>query len=172
MDIEFSLALPREAVGIPMVRRALGDSLRSLGVTESCVSDILLAVTEACANAVRHGGPANRYEVEVAIGYGRCDVQIIDRGQGLARLPEHYPPGDTENGRGILIMQAVVDEISFGVTPGRGTTVHLRKHLDWDDDALLLRESLACEGLVREGLMCDNRVRVGLPREDRVLAAV
>ncbi|MFF4418778.1 ATP-binding protein [Streptosporangium sp. NPDC001559] len=172
MDIEFSLALPREAVGIPMVRRALGDSLRSLGVTESCVSDILLAVTEACANAVRHGGPANRYEVEVAIGYGRCDVQIIDRGQGLVRLPEHYPPGDTENGRGILIMQAVVDEISFGVTPGRGTTVHLRKHLDWDDDALLLRESLACEGLMREGLMCDNRVRVGLPREDRVLAAV
>ncbi|MER7131992.1 ATP-binding protein [Streptosporangium saharense] len=182
MDIEFSLALPREAVGIPMVRRALGDSLRSLGVTESCVSDILLAVTEACANAVRHGGPANRYEVEVAVGYGRCDVQVIDRGQGLARLPEHYPPGDTENGRGILIMQAVVDEITFGVTPGRGTTVHLRKHLDWNEDALLLREGLAYDGLIHEGLMRDGRSRDGrahdgltrdrLAREARVLAAV
>lgn len=140
MDIEFSLALPREAIGIPMVRRALGDSLRSLGVTESCVSDILLAVTEACANAVRHGGPDNRYEVEVAIGDGRCDVRIIDRGQGFARVPEQYPPADIENGRGILIMQAVVDEISFGITPGRGTTVHLRKHLDWDEDAVFLRQ--------------------------------
>ncbi|GAA3091735.1 ATP-binding protein [Streptosporangium carneum] len=140
MDIEFSLALPREAVGIPMVRKALGDSLRSLGVTESCVSDILLAVTEGCANAVRHGGPANRYEVDVAIGYGRCDVRIIDRGQGLLRVPEQYPPADTENGRGILIMQAVVDEIFFGITPGRGTTVHLRKHLDWDEDAAFLRD--------------------------------
>lgn len=139
MDIEFSLALPREAVGIPMVRRALGDSLRSLGVTEDCVSDILLAVTEACANAVRHGGPANRYEVEVAIGHGRCDVRIIDRGQGHVRVPEQYPPADTENGRGLLIMQAVVDEISFGITPGRGTTVHLRKHLDWDEDAVFQR---------------------------------
>ncbi|ACZ91607.1 anti-sigma F factor [Streptosporangium roseum] len=142
MDIEFSLALPREAIGIPMVRRALGDSLRSLGVTESCVSDILLAVTEACANAVRHGGPANRYEVEAAIGYGRCDVRIIDRGHGLLRVPEHYPPADTENGRGILIMQAVVDEISFDITPGRGTTVHLRKHLDWDEDAAFLRRRM------------------------------
>ncbi|MFI6883317.1 ATP-binding protein [Streptosporangium canum] len=142
MDIEFSLALPREAIGIPMVRRALGDSLRSLGVTEGCVSDILLAVTEACANAVRHGGPANRYEVEAAIGHGRCDVRIIDKGHGLLSVPEHYPPADTENGRGILIMQAVVDEISFDITPGRGTTVHLRKHLDWDEDAAFLRRRM------------------------------
>ncbi|GAA2893764.1 hypothetical protein GCM10010517_58310 [Streptosporangium fragile] len=140
MGMEFSLALPRQAVGIPMVRRALGDSLRSFGVTEDCVSDILLAVTEACANAVRHGGPANRYRVETAIGDGRCDVRIIDRGQGLLRVPEQYPPTDIENGRGILIMQAVVDEISFKITPGRGTVVHLRKHLDWDEDAASTRE--------------------------------
>ncbi|MET8046349.1 ATP-binding protein [Streptosporangium sp. NPDC005286] len=140
VDMEFSLALPRQAIGIPMVRRALGDSLRSLGVTEDCVSDILLAVTEACANAVRHGGPANRYEVETAIGHGRCDVRIIDRGQGLVGVPEHYPSADVENGRGLLIMQAVVDEISFDITPGRGTVVHLRKHLDWDDDAAFSRD--------------------------------
>ncbi|MET9063937.1 ATP-binding protein [Streptosporangium sandarakinum] len=140
MDIEFSLALPREAMGIPMVRRALGDSLRSLGVTESCVSDILLAVTEACANAVRHGGPANRYMVEVSIGHGRCDVRIIDRGHGLPRVPDRYPPTDAEHGRGILIMQAVVDEISFDITPGRGTTVHLRKRLAWDDEPVIPRQ--------------------------------
>lgn len=140
MNMEFSLALPREAIGIPMVRRALGDSLRSLGVTEDCIADILLAVTEACANAVRHGGPANRYEVETAIGYGRCDVRIIDRGQGLVRVPERYPATDVENGRGILIMQAVVDEISFDIAPGRGTIVHLRKHLDWDEDAMFLND--------------------------------
>nr|BFE84150.1 hypothetical protein GCM10020093_067510 [Planobispora longispora] len=91
MDIEFSLALPREAIGIPMVRRVLGDSLRSLHVTENCVSDILLAVSEACGNAVRYGGPANRYQVEAAIGYGRCDVRIIDKGRGLMRMPERYP---------------------------------------------------------------------------------
>ncbi|MGC5016482.1 ATP-binding protein [Streptosporangium sp. DT93] len=134
--MEFSLALPRQAIGIPMVRRALGDSLCSLGVTEECISDILLAVTEACANAVRHGGPANRYEVETSVGEGRCDVRIIDRGQGLVRVPEQYPSSDAENGRGLLIMQAVVDEISFDIAPGRGTVVHLRKRLDWDDDAV------------------------------------
>ncbi|GAA3442596.1 hypothetical protein Pve01_61480 [Planomonospora venezuelensis] len=139
MDIEFSLALPREAIGIPMVRRVLGDSLRSLHVTETCVSDILLAVSEACGNAVRHGGPANRYQVEAAIGYGRCDVRVIDGGHGQVRLPDRYPSSDVENGRGILIMQAVVDELSFDAAPGRGTTVHLRKRLDLDEEAVPAR---------------------------------
>ncbi|MFE3454109.1 ATP-binding protein [Nonomuraea sp. NPDC059194] len=134
MDIEFSLALPRDAIGIPMVRRVLGDAMRSLSVSESCISDMLLAVSEACSNAVRHGGPANRYEVSASIGYGRCDVKVADTGGGLASMPLHYPPPETENGRGLLIMRAVVDEISFGVVPGRGTTVHLRKHLAWDDE--------------------------------------
>lgn len=140
VDIEFSLALPRDAVGIPMVRRVLGDALRSLGVAEDCVSDILLAVSEACGNAVRHGGPANRYEVGVAIGAGQCDLRIVDKGLGLASLPERYPPADVENGRGILIMRAVVDEIAFDVIPGRGTTVHLRKRLSWEQDSTPVRD--------------------------------
>ncbi len=133
MDIEFSLALPRDAIGIPMVRRVLGDAMRSLNVSETCIADMLLAVSEACSNAVRHGGPANRYEVTASIGYGRCDVRVADNGNGVPTIPPHFPPPDTENGRGLLIMRSVVDEISFGITPGRGTTVHLRKQLDWDE---------------------------------------
>ncbi|MET9343777.1 MULTISPECIES: ATP-binding protein [unclassified Nonomuraea] len=117
-----------------MVRRVLGDAMRSLSVSESCISDMLLAVSEACSNAVRHGGPANRYEVSASIGYGRCDVKVADAGTGLPSMPLHYPPPETENGRGLLIMRSVVDEISFGITPGRGTTVHLRKHLAWDHE--------------------------------------
>ncbi|WP_235854775.1 ATP-binding protein [Nonomuraea aridisoli] len=135
MDIEFSLALPRDAIGIPMVRRVLGDAMRSLNVSETCIADMLLAVSEACSNAVRHGGPANRYEVSASIGYGQCDVRVADNGDGVPTMPPCFPPPDTENGRGLLIMRSVVDEISFGVTPGRGTTVHLRKLLAWDDEA-------------------------------------
>jgi serine/threonine-protein kinase RsbW len=118
-----------------MVRRVLGDAMRSLHVSESCIADMLLAVSEACSNAVRHGGPANRYEVTASIGYGRCDVRVADSGDGLPSVPLHFPPADTENGRGLLIMRSVVDEISFGITPGRGTTVHMRKQLAWDDAA-------------------------------------
>lgn len=143
MDIEFSLALPRDAIGIPMVRRVLGDALRSLNVSETCVAELLLAVSEACSNAVRHGGPANRYEVSAAIGYGRCEVSVIDFGDTLPAVPATFPPGDVENGRGLLIMRSVVDEMSFGITPGRGTTVRLRKELTWDDGASARDRELA-----------------------------
>ncbi|MEU4224676.1 ATP-binding protein [Nonomuraea sp. NPDC026600] len=118
-----------------MVRRVLGDAMRSLNVSEACISDMLLAVSEACSNAVRHGGPANRYEVTASIGAGRCDVRVVDNGVGIPSMPMTFPPPDTENGRGLLIMRSVVDEISFGITPGRGTTVHLRKTLAWEETA-------------------------------------
>lgn len=143
MDIEFSLALPRDAIGIPMVRRVLGDAMRSLNVSEVCIAEMLLAVSEACSNAVRHGGPANRYEVSAAIGFGRCEVRVADHGSGLPAVPSHFPPPDVENGRGLLIMRSVVDEISFGITPGRGTTVRLCKELAWDDERHAATRELA-----------------------------
>ncbi|TDB97099.1 ATP-binding protein [Nonomuraea longispora] len=126
-----------------MVRRVLGDALRSLNVSETCIADMLLAVSEACSNAVRHGGPANRYEVTASIGCGHCDVRVADSGAGVPSMPAHFPPPDTENGRGLLIMRSVVDEISFGTEPGRGTTVHLRKTLAWDEGAKARPRALA-----------------------------
>ncbi|MBB5626973.1 serine/threonine-protein kinase RsbW [Sphaerisporangium krabiense] len=114
----------------------LGDTLRCIGVSENCVSDVLLATSEACANAVRHGGPSKRYEVTAAIGQGRCELRVVDNGLGIGAVPRQYPAGDAEHGRGILIMQSVVDEIFFDITPGSGTTVLLRKELDWDEEFL------------------------------------
>ncbi|MFD2348366.1 ATP-binding protein [Nonomuraea ferruginea] len=61
-------------------------------MSESCIADMLLAVSEACSNAVRHGGPANRYEVSASIGYGRCDVRVADNGGGLPSMPLRFPP--------------------------------------------------------------------------------
>lgn len=51
---------------------------------------------------------------------------------------------ETENGRGILIMRAVVDDLSFDITPGRGTIVRLCKELDWDEDAIAHHLTLDC----------------------------
>ena len=57
-DVEFCLVFPRESLSVPVMRRVLGDTLTRLGVDESCINDLLLAVTEACTNVLRHAGPA------------------------------------------------------------------------------------------------------------------
>jgi len=56
-DVRFCLVFPRETLSIPVMRRVLGDTLNRLGVDEASVSDLLLAVTEACTNVVKHAGP-------------------------------------------------------------------------------------------------------------------
>jgi len=82
-DVEFCLVFPGEAVSVPVMRRVLGDTLSRLGMDERCVGDILLAVTEACSNVVRHAGPERRYEVVAHVGSKRCLLEVVDSGRGL-----------------------------------------------------------------------------------------
>ncbi len=84
MNVKFCLAFPCEAVSVPVMRRVLGDTLRNLGVVDECVGDILVAVTEACTNVLRHGGSARRYEVVTNVGPGGCLVEVVDSGQGFS----------------------------------------------------------------------------------------
>ena len=83
MNVKFCLAFPREAVSVPVMRRVLGDTLRNLGVVDECIGDILVAVTEACTNVLRHGGAGRRYEVVTSVGAGGCVVEVLDSGDGL-----------------------------------------------------------------------------------------
>jgi len=85
VNVKFCLAFPCEAVSVPVMRRILGDTLRNLGVVEDCVADILIAVTEACTNVLRHSGPTRRYEVVTSVGRAVCMVEVVDSGLGLAR---------------------------------------------------------------------------------------
>jgi serine/threonine-protein kinase RsbW len=154
VDMKFSLALPREALSIPVIRRVLGDALRGLGVAEDCVADILLATCEACTNVVKHARATARYEVLASIDDETCVLKIREIGSGLDepvpfpelfadddRLPLSQPrlEAEAESGRGINIMRALVDDVTFDTALGHGTIVYLQKRLTWRDEALLRR---------------------------------
>jgi len=83
VDVKFCLVFPREALSVPVMRHVLGDTLRDLGADGDGVDDLLLAVTEACSNVVRHGGPDQRYEVVASVGKGGCEVQVVNSSRGL-----------------------------------------------------------------------------------------
>ncbi|MBD2899444.1 Anti-sigma F factor [Actinomadura sp. RB99] len=136
MDMEFALALPREAPSIPVVRRVVGDALRGLGVAEDCVADILVAASEACTNAVQHARATGDYRVAGRVDDGTCSLEIEDGGHGPRPVPADRGVL-SESGRGIKIMRALVDDLDIDRTPDRGTIVHLRKRLTWRDGALV-----------------------------------
>lgn len=86
VDVEFCLVFPHEALSVPVMRRVLGDTLRRLGADEDGVSDLLLAVTEACTNVLKHGTPGPRYEIVARIGQRGCLIQVLNDERGLDPL--------------------------------------------------------------------------------------
>jgi serine/threonine-protein kinase RsbW len=133
--MKFSLDLPRETLSVPVIRRILGDTLRGLGVSDACVADILVAISEACTNVVQHADSTSRYEVTVGIDDGQCVLKVVDRGQGFGGETEKDVHPDSESGRGIKIMKALVDDVSFDSRPDSGTVVYLQKRLSWKEEA-------------------------------------
>lgn len=92
-DVRFCLLFPREALSVPVMRRVLGDTLSRLGVDEVSISDLLLAVTEACTNVLRHSGQGRGYEIVARVSGNNCQLDVIDRGRGFdpAALPVRRP---------------------------------------------------------------------------------
>jgi serine/threonine-protein kinase RsbW len=86
VDVEFCLVFPHEALSVPVMRRVLGDTLRRLGADEDGVADLLLAVTEACTNVLKHGTPGPRYEIVARIGQRGCLIQVLTDERGLDPL--------------------------------------------------------------------------------------
>jgi serine/threonine-protein kinase RsbW len=83
VEIKFTLELPRDALSIPVVRRVLNSSMRTLGVAEECLSDIGVALTEACTNVLDHAAVDDEYEVVAGLDDTVCVIDVIDRGRGF-----------------------------------------------------------------------------------------
>jgi serine/threonine-protein kinase RsbW len=132
MEISLSLRLPRDEASVPLVRHLCGDALRKLAVAPDCVSDVEVAITEACTNVVKHSlGPHEEYKVTISIDGRTCEISVSDAGVGFdheSRRSEIAHPS-AESGRGISLMHALVDNVSFVSRPEDGTIVNLVKTL-------------------------------------------
>lgn len=138
MEIDLGLNLPRDELSIPLVRRLCRSALSELGVTDECVGDITVALTEACTNVLLHSGPSDEYEVRVSIDGRRCTLRIVDTGSGFdarAMARGREAAASAESGRGIQLMRALVDRVTFISKPEDGTVVRLEKELELVEDA-------------------------------------
>lgn len=141
MVITFSLSLPRDEASVPLVRRLCRGVLNDLGVDETCVSDIEVALTEACTNVLKHASTDDSYEVAVDINDTDCTIRVIDSGAGFdasAKGREEALVG-AEGGRGIHLIRALVDNVEFISRPEEGTVVYLEKRLVLRPHSILQR---------------------------------
>jgi serine/threonine-protein kinase RsbW len=139
MEIKLTLALPRDELSVPVVRRVLKSSMETLGVEDEVISDIELALTEAVTNVLDHAAQGDEYEVSAGIDGDVCVIEVVDRGAGFdsGELGHDDAHPDAEEGRGIQIMRALVDKVTFDNVGREGTVVHLEKKLQWREGAVI-----------------------------------
>jgi serine/threonine-protein kinase RsbW len=109
-DIE--LALDARAENIAIVRHALGGFGEAYEVPEEKLSDIRLAVTEACANVVVHAypdGQEGRMEVVAKMEEETLTVLVRDWGRGIRPRPDS--PG---LGLGLSLIAALAESVQLG----------------------------------------------------------
>ena len=111
--------------------------------TLSEIGDIKTAVSEAVTNAVVHAydgeNPDNLIEIAADIDDdGLLTVSVKDFGKGIEDVEEARQPffttapDEERSGMGFTIIETFMDEMSVESTPGKGTTVVMKKRIGGD----------------------------------------
>ena len=123
--------LPQSASAARM-RRTLREFLSRQALDATVVYDVVLAADEAFINAVGHAEAVDDpIHVTARVSENEASVEIRDGGGGFAYHRADQPSAPDalrSNGRGVFLMERLMDEVS--VRSGRsGTTVRMVRRL-------------------------------------------
>lgn len=112
MTPDMELSLPARAENIALIRHAFGALGEALAVDEELLSDVRLAVTEACSNVVVHAyadEPPGPLEVFATLNDDTLTVVVRDEGPGIAPHPDS--PG---LGLGLPLIASLAESVQLG----------------------------------------------------------
>ena len=132
MTPDMQLALPARAENIAIVRHALGALGETYALDTQTLSDIRLAVTEACTNVVVHAYPdggEGPMEVLATLLGDELTVVVRDEGRGIGPRPDS--PG---LGLGLPLIASLAESLQLGRDADDRTEVRMTFSLS-DDNA-------------------------------------
>ena len=131
------LEFPSKSSNESFARSAVACFAAQMDPTLEELGDIRTAVSEAVTNCIVHAYPEKIGKITL-----RCrilkdnilDIQVKDRGVGIADLEQARRPafttgGNDRSGMGITIMESFMTNLDIHSYPGKGTTVHMRRKL-------------------------------------------
>ena len=131
------LEVPSRSANEAFARSAVSCFAAQMDPTIEEIGDIRTAVSEAVTNAIVHGYPDSMGIITL-----RCrilkdnvlDIVVKDKGVGIpnieqARQPLFTTGGADRSGMGFTIMESFMTDLDITSSPGKGTTVHMRRKL-------------------------------------------
>jgi len=122
-DPDLVLTLPARAENVAVVRHAFGGLGDVMDVADQTLSDIKLAVTEACTNVVVHAYPGRDdgpLGVTATVDEGSLTVVVRDHGRGIVPRPDS--PG---LGLGLPLIATLAESLELGTGPDEETEVRM-----------------------------------------------
>lgn len=120
---DIALLLPARAENVAIVRHALGALGEVLELEAQTLSDIRLAVTEACTNVVVHAypdGSEGPLEVLATLEGEELTVVVRDEGEGITPRPDS--PG---LGLGLPLIASLAEKVQLGHDARKRTEVRM-----------------------------------------------
>ena len=109
-DSDIRLTVPARPENLAVVRHVLGAVGQALSLSGPVLDDMRLAVTEACANVVRHAYSEEHGAIDVVVRPRRESLEIVvtDAGRGMG------PSRDTAGpGLGLPLIAALADRFDI-----------------------------------------------------------
>lgn len=136
-DNEVTLEFPSRSSNEGFARSATACFAAQMDPTLNELEDIKTAVSEAVTNAIVHGYPEEIGKVllKIRICPGNVlELTVRDHGKGIpdvdrARQPMFTTGGAERSGMGFTIMESFMDQVIVRSTPGKGTSVVMKKKL-------------------------------------------
>lgn len=122
---------PADPEQLAVIRRELSGWLAPLALTEEETADVVLAVDEAAANAVRHAyGPDEAGVVEMTLWTesGTLCIEVVDHGSWRPPAERPAEGGRGTGGRGIPLMSHMSESVLIHFDD-RGSRVLLRHRI-------------------------------------------
>ena len=117
------LVIPAQPWSLKTIRDAMRRWLSAVGAGPRVIADLLIAVGEACTNAVEHAYGPQQGMVSVYLELQPPDVVATVEDTGRWRRPR-----DEHRGRGTLLMRSCADEVRID-PHAMGTRVVIRRRL-------------------------------------------
>ena len=131
------LQIPAKSCNESFARTAAACFAAQMDPTLEEINDIKTAVSEAVTNAIVHAYPENIGVIYISARIfedNTLEIVVRDRGIGIENIERAKEPmfttgGEERSGMGFTIMESFMDKLSIRSTPGRGTTVIMKKKL-------------------------------------------
>jgi serine/threonine-protein kinase RsbW len=114
------IEIPSLADNIRMIESFIDNAKEKFHLNEDIYGNIMIAVTEAVNNAIRHGNKGDsskNVRLGLSLEEGMIKFRVEDEGSGFDfhNLPDPTAPENIEKpgGRGIFLMKHLADEVDF-----------------------------------------------------------